>query len=348
MILINLNEKKEIHIIRSLMKMNELKKVGLGTSEIEITKIGLGCWQFSGGSGGVGGRYWPSLSPETMNEIVQIALEGGINWFDTTEAYGAGKSERNLANALHAAGMKNSDVVIATKWWPFPRRARSIRKTIDKRLDYLDGFDIDLYQVHQSFSLSSTKALMDAMADLVEKGKIRSIGVSNWSANKMRKAHQILEEKYGLPLVSNQVKYSLLDRKIETNGVLETAKELGITIIAYSPLEQGLLTGRFHEDPSLIKKFGRMRKMMSFWLRPKRKLKRTRPLIDTLGEIAQVHNATTAQISLNWLIDFHDDSVVAIPGASKASQMEQNIGAMRVKLSKDEMSRIDELTKQFM
>ena len=325
--------------------MDKIKKVNLGKSEIEITKIGLGCWQFSGGSGGVGGRYWPTLSPEIMNEIVKVAVDGGINWFDTAEAYGGGKSERNLANALHSAGMNTGDVIIATKWWPFPRRARAIRKTIDKRLDYLDGFGIDLYQIHQSFSLSSTKAQMDAMADLDKDGKIRSIGVSNWSAKKMRRGHEILEEKHGLPLVSNQVKYSLLDRKIETNEVLETAKELGITIIAYSPLEQGLLTGRFHEDPSRIKKLGRMRKMMSFGLRPKKKLERTQPLIDALEEIAQAHKAIPAQVSLNWLINFHGDVVVAIPGASKVSQIEQNIGAMHIKLTKDEMSRIDELTQ---
>ncbi|MFX1518302.1 MAG: aldo/keto reductase [Promethearchaeota archaeon] len=333
---------------RSMEIMNEVKKLNLGRSEIKVTKIGLGCWQFSGGSGGVGGRYWSKLSPEFMNEIVKVALEGGINWFDTAEAYGAGKSERNLANALHAAGMKNSDVIIATKWWPFPRRAGSIRKTIDKRLDYLDGFGIDLYQIHQSFSLSSTKAQMDAMADLVKDGKIRSIGVSNWSAKKMRRGFEILEEKHGLPLVSNQVKYNLIDRKIETNEILETAKELGITIIAYSPLEQGLLTGKFHKDPSLIKKLGRMRKMMSFGLRSKKKLKRTQSLIDALEEIAQAHNVTPAEVSLNWLINFHGDAVVAIPGASKVSHIAQNIGAMHVKLSKDEMSQIDELTKQYM
>ncbi|WP_287585259.1 aldo/keto reductase [Candidatus Borrarchaeum sp.] len=328
--------------------MNQINKVNLGKSEIEITKIGLGCWQFSGGSGGFGGRYWPSLSPEIINEIVKVALDGGINWFDTAEAYGAGKSERNLANALHAAGMKNGDVVIATKWFPFPRRANSIRKTIDKRLHYLDGFGIDLHQIHASIALASTKGMMDAMADLVKDGKIRSIGVSNWSAGKMRRGFEILEEKHELQLVSNQVKYSLLDRKIETNDILDTARELGITIIAYSPLEQGLLTGRFHEDPSLIKKLGRLRKMMSFGLRPKKKLERTQPLIDALEEIAQAHNASPAQVSLNWLINFHGDVVVTIPGASKTSQMEQNIGAMHIKLSKDEMSRIDELTQNYM
>jgi aryl-alcohol dehydrogenase-like predicted oxidoreductase len=328
--------------------MNALKKVNLGRSEFEITKIGLGCWQFSEGSGGVGGRYWPKLSPEIMNEIVRVALEGGINWFDTAEAYGAGKSERNLANALHAAGMKNGDVVIATKWFPFPRRAGSILKTIDKRLHYLDGFGIDLHQIHASIALASTKGMMNAMAELVKDGKIRSIGVSNWSAKKMRRGFEILEEKHGLPLVSNQVKYSLLDRKIETNGILETAEELGITIIAYSPLEQGLLTGKFHENPSLIKKMGRMRKMMSFGLRPKKKLERTRPVIEALEEIAQTHNVTPAQVSLNWLINFHGDVVVAIPGASKASHIEQGIGAIHVKLSKDEMSHIDELTQQYL
>jgi aryl-alcohol dehydrogenase-like predicted oxidoreductase len=329
--------------------MSALTKVNLGRSELRITRIGLGCWQFSGGSGGFGGRYWPALSPEIMNEIVKVTLDGGINWFDTAEIYGAGKSEKNLANALHAAGAKNDDVIIATKWWPFPRRAKSIRKTIDKRLHYLDGFGIDLYQIHQSWSLSSTRAQMDAMADLAKNGKIRSIGVSNWSANKMRRGYEILEEKHGLPLVSNQVRYSLLDRKIESGSpsLLETAKELGITIIAYSPLEQGLLTGKFHENPSLIKKLGRMRRTMSFGFRPKKKLKRTRPVIKALKEIAQTHNATPVQVSLNWLINFHGDTVVVIPGASKVSHIEQNIGAMHIKLSEEEMSRIDELTQQY-
>ena len=324
-----------------------LRKVHLGRSDIEITKIGLGCWQFAGGSGGFGGKYWPALLPETMNEIVQAALYGGINWVDTAEAYGGGNSERNLANTLHKASVKNEDVVIATKWFPIPKRASSIKKTIDKRLYYLNGFSIDLYQIHQPYSLSSIKAQMDAMADLVKMNKIRSIGISNWSANRMRRAHEILEEEHGLPLVSNQVKCSLVDRKIESNGILDTANELGITIIAYSPLEQGLLTGKFHKDPSLIKNLGRMRRMRTFRLRPKKKLERTRPLIETIEEIAQVHNVTPAQVSLNWLTNFYGDSIVAIPGATSVYQIEQNIGSVRFTLSTEEMTQLNELSSQF-
>ncbi|NOR53227.1 MAG: aldo/keto reductase, partial [Candidatus Aminicenantes bacterium] len=160
----------------------------LGKSDLMVSPVGLGCWQFSKGHG-FGGKYWPVLTDEKIKDIVRASLEGGINWFDTAEAYGWGESEKALSRTLKLLGKSSEEVIVATKWFPVFKTARSITKTIDKRLENLSGFRIDLYQIHQPYSLSSTKAQMNAMAQLVKDHKIRSIGVSNFSAKKMKKAH---------------------------------------------------------------------------------------------------------------------------------------------------------------
>ena len=206
------------------------------------------------------GLVMPDLTQEQINSIVNAALDGGINWFDTAEMYGLGHSERAIANALRAAGKHDDEIIIATKWSPLLRTARNIPRTIDKRIDFLDGFTIDLYMIHNPLGFSSPEAEMQAMADLLEAGKIRSIGVSNFNENQMRRAHKELE-KHGIPLAVNQVQYSLIQRKIETNGVLEAAKELGITIVAWAPLGSGVLTGKFH-DPERYQKASFGRRMM--------------------------------------------------------------------------------------
>ncbi|HXI04030.1 MAG TPA: aldo/keto reductase, partial [Candidatus Saccharimonadales bacterium] len=211
-----------------------------------MSSVGLGCWQLSGGEG-MAGRYWPALGEETERAVVRASLEAGVTWFDTAEFYGNGRSERALASALKAAGAAPGDVSIATKWMPFLRFAGNIRSTIGARLEALGGFPIALHQIHQRMSLSPVAAQMNAMADLVEAGSIRSVGVSNFGAGAMTAAHRALAER-GIPLASNQMSYSLLDRRIERNGVLETARRLGVTIIAYSPLAQGALTGKFHGE----------------------------------------------------------------------------------------------------
>ena len=317
-----------------------LAKRRLGRTEIEITPIGLGTWQFSEGQS-IHGLVWSRIEPEVTEEIVAAALDGGINWFDTAEAYGGGRSERALARALGAAGKHNRDVMIATKWQPVLRRASSIGRTIDQRLRNLSPFGIDLHQVHNPASFSSVEAEMEAMADLVLEGKSRAVGVSNFSAARMRRAHTALARR-GIPLASNQVKYSLLDRRIEANGVLDAATELGVTIIAYSPLEMGLLTGKFHRDAVLLKSrpIGRR-----FSLR--RKIERSRPLVAALEEIAAGHGVTPAQVALNWLVNAHGDTVVAIPGASKPAHAQESAGAMAFSLSDGELSRLGDLTRSF-
>ena len=309
----------------------------LGNTDISVTPIGLGVMEFAGG-GGLLGHMFPVIPQEEKNAIVKAALDGGINWFDTAEMYGAGVSERSLVTGLKAAGMSDKDVIVATKWLPFLRTAGNIPHSIKNRLHHLDGYSIANYMVHQPYSFSSPEAEMNAMADLVETGKIRSVGVSNFNPARMRRAHAALAKR-GLPLAVNQVRYSLLSRGIETNGVLETAKELGVTIIAYTPLERGLLSGKYHKNPELLSRMSGWRKAMM-----KRDLERCRVLIKAMDEIATMSGATIAQVALNWLINYNGEIVVTIPGATKVLQAEENAGAMKFRLSVDEMTQLDDLS----
>jgi aryl-alcohol dehydrogenase-like predicted oxidoreductase len=317
-----------------------VRKRQLGRTDIEITPIGLGTWQFAGGKG-FDSLVWQDVPNDVTDEIVKKALDGGINWFDTAEAYGMGRSEARLAKALQASGASPRDVLIATKWMPLFRTAESIGKNIGKRRDCLNPYEVGLFQIHQPIALSSIKAQMDAMADLVDSGQIRAVGISNFPAPMMRRAHAALASR-GIPLASNQVKVSLLNRHIETLGVLKAAKELGMTIIAWSPLEMGVLTGKFHQDPALLKDRPIGRRMFM-----RVKLEQSRRLVAALEEIAKANGVSPAVVALSWLVNFYGDKVVAIPGATKVSQVEQNIQANELKLSEREMARIDELSSKF-
>jgi aryl-alcohol dehydrogenase-like predicted oxidoreductase len=309
----------------------------LGKTDIFVSPIGLGVMEFAGG-GGLLGHMFPVIPQEEKNAIIKAALDGGINWFDTAEAYGAGISERTLAKALKAAGKSDKDVSIATKWLPILRTAGNIPHSIKNRLENLDGYSIANYMVHQPYSFSSPEAEMNAMANLVEAGKIHSVGVSNFNPVRMRRAHAALAKR-GLPLAVNQVRYSLLSREIERNGILETAKELGVTIIAYTPLARGLLSGKYHKNPELLKRISGWRKASI-----QRHLERSRELINAMDEIATASGATIAQVALNWLINFNGEIVVTIPGATKVRQAEENAGAMNLRLSDDEIARLDDLS----
>lgn len=312
----------------------------LGKTGIQVTPIGLGVMELSGG-GGLLGRAFPVIPQSEKNAIIQAALDGGINWFDTAEIYGAGVSESSLAAGLKAAGRHPGDVVVATKWFPFLRTAGNIPHTIDDRLRFLDGFPVDLYYIHQPYSFSSPEAEMNAMADLVEAGKIRAVGVSNFNAGRLRRAHAALQKR-GLPLATNQVRYSLVDRRIETDGTLAAARELGITITAYTPLGSGLLTGKYHQNPELLKS-----KSFIWRSRIQRQMEASRPLVAALEEIGLKYEATAAQVALNWLIWFNEEWVVTIPGATKTKQAVDNAGAMRFRLSEADLARLDELSRSF-
>ncbi len=320
---------------------NQIKMRRLGQSDLRLSPVGLGCWQFSK-KGNLAGKFWPNLDDSLIHDIVRKSLKGGINWFDTAELYGNGESEKALAKALLNEGIDPGNVVIATKWWPLFRTASNMAMTIDRRLECLKPYPVDLYMVHQPFGFSSVKKEMEAMARLVHSKKIRYVGVSNYSATQMRRAWETLK-KYDLQLISNQVRYNLLDRKIETNGIMDVAKELGVSVIAYSPLAQGLLTGKFHENPELVKSSG-FRKYYPMFGR--KGLEKSLPVIETLKRLAVKYQVTPAQIALNWLITFHGETVVAIPGASRLKQAEENIGAMTFVLEKSDVLLLDKVSRK--
>ncbi|MBE3135684.1 MAG: aldo/keto reductase [Acidobacteria bacterium] len=319
-----------------------MEKRRLGKTDIEITPIGLGCWQFAQGSGFMGRMVWDAIDQEVITSVIGAALRAGVNWFDTAEGYGNGMSEKSLAAGLAALGVAPGSVGIATKWWPLLRTAGSIGATVDARIGALSPYPIDLHQVHQPISLSSIPAQMREMAKLVRAGKVRAVGVSNFSARQMEQAHAALAAE-GIPLASNQVRFNLLDRAIESNGILETARRLGITIIAYSPLAQGMLTGRFHEEPALLKGLRRGRRFMSSF--SPETLARTAPLIDELRSVASVHGVSVSQVALGWTIAFHGKAIAAIPGATRPSQATASAAAMGITLSEKELSRIDEASR---
>jgi aryl-alcohol dehydrogenase-like predicted oxidoreductase len=311
----------------------------LGKTDILVTPIGLGVMELAGG-GGLLGHVFPVIPQEEKNLIIKAALDGGINWFDTAEMYGNGVSEQSLATGLKAAGKSDKEIVIATKWFPIFRTAGNIPHTIKNRLHFLNPYSISNYMVHQPYGFSSPEAEMNAMADLVEAGKIRSVGISNFNPARMRRAQAALSKR-GLPLAVNQMHYSLLHREIETNGVLETARELGVTITAYTPIERGLLSGKYHKTPELLNRMPAVRRAMM-----QRNLERSRPLINVMDEMAAKYEASIAQVALNWVINFNGNTVVTIPGATKVRQAEEAAGAMNFQLSEDDMARLDEVSRK--
>jgi len=311
----------------------------LGKTDLLVSPIGLGVMEFAGG-GGLIGMMFPVIPQGEKDAIIKAALDGGIFFFDTAEMYGAGVSEESLAHGLKAAGVVDNDVIIETKWQPFLRTAKNIRKSIEDRLRFLGGYSISNFMIHQPMSFSSPEAEMNAMADLVEAGKIKSVGVSNFSPARMRRAHAALAKR-GLPLALNQVHYSLIHRDIETDGTLDTARELGITIVAYTPLGSGILTGKYHKNPELLEQKSALRKSMF-----KRNIERTRNLIAAMDEIALRYNVTVAQVVLNWVIHFNGEIVVTIPGATKVQQAHENAGAMNFMLSANELAKLDDLSRK--
>ncbi len=315
----------------------------LGLSGLSVSPVGLGTVQFSGGRG-LSGLLWRPLPEGDIRDIVRVSVEGGVDWFDTAELYGRGESEAALSRALAELGIKRESVVIADKWWPLLRTAGSITKTIDERLSRLGTDYIDLHQIHNPYSLSSMKAQMGEMARLAGEGKIRYVGVSNFSAEDMRKAHMELS-RMGLALVSNQVNYSLVRREIETDGVLDAARDLGMTIIAYSPLGRGILTGKFHESPELLKTRNIFRRYYGSLSRSH--LESSRPVVEALGRVARKYGVTLSQAAINWVVNFNGEGVVAIPGATSVRQAEDNAGAMGFTLKEDDLALLDEASRSF-
>jgi len=254
----------------------------LGTSSISVPPLGVGVWSW--GDKGFW-SYGKSHTREDITQAYQECLDAGLNFFDTAEIYGQGESERILGECKRVDGRP---IISASKFAPTPNRlsARTLQQALNASLERLGVETIDLYQIHWPYSFIGVDALMDALAQAVQSGKIRAVGVSNYSASLMRKAHA-RQARHDIPLASNQVHYSLLHRKPEVNGVLQSCRELNVALIAYSPLEQGLLTGKYSiPNPRAVQIPGIRRFLGSFSSSQRRKME---PLLQAMTTIAQAY-----------------------------------------------------------
>lgn len=325
--------------------MTALSARPLGATTLKVSPIGLGCMQMAG-RGFVERVYRSDLNQDAATDVVKTARFGGITWYDTAEMYGRGRADATLAAALQEINSGNNDqaaneIVIATKWNPLLRTASTVKHGVDPRLRAI-GAPI-LHQIHWPYgSLSSRRAQLRAMATLYHEGEIHAVGISNFNARQMADAHALLRAE-GVPLASNQVRCSLLRRDIESNGVLEVAKELGITLIAYFPLASGILTGKFHDHRGDLKYVTTPMRRWGNGLN-RAALDRTAPLIAELRAVGDRYQMSAAQVALNWLVTYYGDTVVAIPGASTGYHASDNARAMTFCLTVDERARLAELS----
>lgn len=303
----------------------------LGATGITTSALGAGTWQWGDRRfWGYGGAY----AEDAVAAAYAASRRAGITFFDTAEIYGSGVSE-TLLGAFVRADPERERLVIATKYAPLPARLTggTVARALDASLKRLGMERVDLYQVHWPYSLIRLDTLMSALADQVHAGKVRAIGVSNYSARAMRRAHELLARR-GVPLASNQVHYSLLHRQPEWNGVLAACRELDVRLIAYSPLEQGILTGKFHADASA--RLPHLRRLQSGY--GPTKLRAALPLIEALRALGEAHGGKTpAQVALSWLMR---QGALPIPGAKNAAQAEANAGALGWELSDEEVVRL--------
>jgi aryl-alcohol dehydrogenase-like predicted oxidoreductase len=293
----------------------------LGGSGIRVSPLGVGT-----------NRWAQGKNDEAVFQVFHSVVESGVNFFDTAEVYSIGKSERLLGACLHR---DHRPVVIASKFAPLPTRLtrRQFMNALDASLERLGVQTIDLYYIHFPYTLLSIEKLMDLMAQAVEAGKIRAVGVSNFNAKQMRRAATRLA-RYHIPLAANQVRYSLLHRQPEENGVLDACRELNVALVAYRPLERGQLKSNSvlraspSGSPSSTADRGKVASKELI-------------LQETLRAIAQQRQKSVSQIALNWLLR-RDEHVIPIPGTTSPRHALENADTLSWELSPDEFAAIDQ------
>ena len=294
----------------------------------QISKIGLGTWQFGSREWGYGSQY----ADEVAHAVVRRALELGVTLFDTAEIYGFGRSERILGRAL---GEDRESVFLATKILPVLPVAPVVEQRAVASANRLGARRLDLYQVHQANPVVRDGTIMRGMRALQRVGLVGEVGVSNYSLRRWHAA----EEALGSPVLSNQVPYSLVTRGPEQD-LLPYASSTGRVVLAYSPLAQGLLSGRYH--PGNLPA-NRVRAANPLFL--PENLQRAGELLAVLGEVAAAHSATPAQIALAWVI--RHPAVAAIPGASSVEQLENNVAAAEIDLADDQYQALADASARF-
>ena len=303
------------------MKYVQVEGVG------QVSRIGLGTWQFGSREWGYGDNY----ASGAARDIVQRARALGVTLFDTAEVYGLGKSERILGEAL---GDERAEVAVASKIFPvapFPAVIKQRERASARRLQ-LER--IPLYQVHQPNPVVPDSVIMPGMRDLLDEGKIGAAGVSNYSLSRWQQA----DEALGRPVISNQVHFSLAHPRALDHMVPFAERENRI-VIAYSPLAQGLLGGKYGVD----NRPGGVRAVNPLF--GTENLRRIEPLLQTLRDVAAGVGAQPAQVALAWLISL--PGVVAIPGASSVEQLEFNVAAAEVELPSESRDALTAAARAF-
>ncbi len=309
-------------------------KTTLGKSSLRVPRMGVGAMTWGDPRGLA--RLHPATSAyggaeglEEERRAVEVSLAAGVDLFDTAAMYSLGAAERRLGELAQGC-----DLLIATKYPAgFSFKAEDFPRELEDTLTRLGREHIDLYQHHYPNSRLSIPELMNRVADAVEAGKVKAAGVSNYSAAQMREAHAALAKR-GIPLASNQVEYSLLKRQPETNGVLDACRELGIALIAYSPMAGGMLTGKYSPQ---YRPGGFFRRLLPQY--GVKVLEAMQPLLKMMREIGEKYSKTPAQVAVRWLIE--NPVVLPIPGAKNGRQAADNAGALSFSLTPEELEALD-------
>lgn len=319
------------------------EKVKLGASDVEVTRVGIGAWSW-GDTTYWNNFQWDDRKLKAAKAAFDTSLDCGISFFDTAEVYGstlafgAVNSETLLGRFIKERKEKDpdADVVVATKFAALPWRLgrQSVVNALKDSLCRLGLSSVDLYQLHWP-GIWGNEGYIDGLGDAVEQGLVRAVGVSNYSEKRMRDAYQQLRKR-GIALASNQVNYSLVYRLPEENGVKAACDDLGVTLIAYSPIAQGALTGKYTPENPPPGPRGR--------IYTPEYLRELQPLVNRIKEIGQKYNKTSTQVALNWLIA--QENVVPIPGARNGEQAAEFAGALGWSLSKDEVEELRSMAKQ--
>jgi len=317
-----------------VVKSTNSASIRLAGSSVTIPTMGLGTWAWGDqGTWGMNG-YDKSYGFETIREAYARSVEGGITLLDTAEVYGSGESERIIGRLLAEDAQHRADIIVATKFMPFPWRfslESALMASLRASLERLAVPFVHLYQIHGPISLRSHDAMASALAAAYDAGLVKAVGVSNYSEAEMRAIHAALARR-GVPLATNQVEYSLLRRWPEQNGLLRACAELGVVLLAYSPLGQGRLTGKYSaSNPPPGKR--------NFSAFP---MDAIDPVVGQLRRIGEWYGKAPAQVALNWLIC---KGAVPIPGAKNRKQAEENAGALGWRLSDDDVSALDQVGK---
>jgi aryl-alcohol dehydrogenase-like predicted oxidoreductase len=298
---------------QQLIEQNQYRP--LGASGITVSPLGLGTNKWAAGR-----------NDEAVCDAFRTAIAAGVTFVDTAELYQTGRSERLVGACMRQV---SAPVVIASKFAPWPNRftERQFMHALDASLGHLGRSQLDLYLVHWPYTPVRVERLMDWMAQAVAAGKVRAVGVSNFTAEQMRRAAVRLAH-YQIPLAANEVHYSLLHRQPEANGVLDACRELNVALIAYRPLSGGRLSaGR---APQAL--LGASTSGAS---------SQKEVLQQALGAVAERHGATTSQVALNWLVS-KDEHVIAISGVTSAGHARENADALAWDLSEEEVAALDQ------